>query len=198
MKKTLLSSTGALALTLMLGAPAFASDNEAEAGDNQIAVQDTLNDNGNNRDNDHSVNVDDSLNNNDVNSNNDSSLNVDADLENIGNDYSKEFEYEVENEYEDNSQRVDADLDNIGNDYSDNSTSIEDVAVLVSTQSLVGVAAQSMAGGWLVKMDDIETGDVDFDFGDAAGSVTSSANTGLSSNAQAATAILANGDFQID
>lgn len=182
MKKTLLTSAltgaaGALALTVMLGTgPAFAGDNEAEAGDNQIAVQDVLNGNGNNRDNDQSTNVDDSLNGNNVDSYNDNTLlDLEAEFENIGNDYSKAYQKQ----------------------HTDNSVSIEDVAVLVSSQTLVGVAAKSVGGG-LLYMDDVKTGDVDFDFDGAAGSMTSSTNTGLSSNAQAATAILANGDFHID
>lgn len=195
MKKTLLSSAltgtaGALALTLVLGAgPAFAGDNTAEAGDDQIAVQDVLNDNGNNRENDNSTNVDDSLNNNDVNSHNGDSTNVDDSLNG--------------NRINSDDNKLEADLENIGNDYSkafqDNSTSIEDVAVLVSSQNLVGIAAKSVGGGF-VFMDDVKTGDVDYDgaYDGAAGSMNASANTGLSSNAQAATAILANGDFHID
>jgi hypothetical protein len=226
MKKTLLNTalanmTGALALTIMVGAGvAYADENEASQGVGNVALQDfgndSYNDNyanntlGSGNDND-AADVDltgvanGSLNGN-LSRNTTDSYNDDdgLDLDLWANDVANDKSH-------DDDDFIDADIvaNDVGNDKSitniDNSqhlvhrtkVKIEDVAMLASHQQLLGVAA-------LVNMStysgDITTGAISYG-AEAnkmfAGNMTASNNTGAGSVAQAASSIQANGTFTI-
>lgn len=196
MKKTLLNTalanmTGALALTLVVGTGvAQADENEALQGAGNLAVQDFGNGsyNGN-------------LSNNDLASHNDNDF-VDADVSatDVANDRShddndwidadvtsKRWKFDRSTNYYDGSERFEYDA----------SVDIEDVALLVSHQQLVGVAALVSMGTY---SGDITTGSISFG-AEAnkmfAGNMTASNNTGAGSVAQAASSIQANGTFAI-
>ena len=256
MKQTLLNSalanmTGALALTIMLGAGvAFADDNNATQGVGNLALQDflngSLNDNlsGNtaasHNDNDgadvdvtHSANgnFNGNLSGNTTASGNDND-GADVDLNDVangslngnlsGNTANSHndndgadldiYAHDVANDKShDDNDLIDADvmLNDAFNDKSitntdasanwkvDNSVSIEDVAVLASSQQLLGVAAEVNIG---VYSGDITTGSIVYGAETNkmfAGNMTTSNNTGAGSVAQAASAIQANGVFSI-
>lgn len=226
MKQTLLNSalanmTGALALTIMLGAGvALADTNNAKQGIGNVAAQDFLNDNfsdnlsGNTfktrTDNDgadvdlnHVANgsLNNNLSDNTVDSRNDNDgYDIDVKAHDVANDKSR-----------DDNDGIDADIfaydvlnDKSTNQYSNNQTfkrddsvSIENVALLVNQQTLLGAAA-------LVNMStysgDIETGSVMYGHNTNkmfAGNKTTSINTGAGSVALSASAIQANGNFSL-
>ncbi len=226
MKQTLLNSalanmTGALALTIMLGAGvALADTNNAKQGAGNIAAQDFLNDNfsdnlsGNTyktrTDNDgadidlnHVANgsLNNNLSDNTVHSRNDNDgYDIDVKAHDVANDKSR-----------DDNDGIDADIlaydvlnDKSTNQYHNNQTykrddsvSIENVALLVNQQTLLGAAA-------LVNMStysgDIETGSVMYGSNTNkmfAGNKTTSINTGAGSVALSASAIQANGNFSL-
>jgi hypothetical protein len=226
MKKTLLNTalanmTGALALTIMVGSGvAYADENNASQGAGNLALQDfgnqSYNDNYSNNDlashNDNDLadvdlygsangNLNHNLSGNTAASHNDNDgADIDVWAGDVANDKSH-----------DDDDFIDADImaSDVGNDKSvrtynskhtkqvDASVDIGSVAMLVSTQQLVGVAA-------LVEMStysgDISTGSISFGAETNkmfAGNMTSSNNTGAGSVAQAASSIQANGTFAI-
>lgn len=226
MKQTLLNSalanmTGALALTIMLGAGvAMADTNNAKQGAGNIAAQDFLNDNlsGNLSGNTYKTRTDNdgadvdlnhvangslnhNLSGNTVESRNDNDgFDIDVKANNVGNDASHDdndgidadvFAYDVLNDKSTKLSYNDVRFKK------DNSVSIENVAMLVNQQTLLGAAA-------LVNMStysgDIETGSVMYGHNTNkmfAGNKTTSINTGAGSVALSASAIQANGNFSL-
>lgn len=196
MKKTLLNTalanmTGALALTIMVGAGvAYADENEASQGHGNLALQDFGNESYN-----------DNLSNNDVASHNDNDFaDLDVTAKNVGNDRShddndyvdaditeKRWKFDSSKNYYDGSESYEVDA----------SVEIEDVALLVSHQQLVGVAALVNMGSY---SGDVTTGSISYGAHANqmfAGNMTTSNNTGAGSVAQAASSIQANGTFSI-